>query len=443
MEERKKLHQLAIPIFIETLLFMLLGVADIFMLSQFDDKAAGAIGAANQVINILNLIFVIISAGTAVLVAQNVGAKRREDVERVSSVSLVMNLAIGLLVSVIMIFMGRIILLKVGVTPDLMKYASAYIKIVGGALFVQAVLNTVTAIIRSHGYTKESMLITVGMNILNVIGDAAFIFGLFGLPVLGASGVAIATTFSRVLATIVALIFLFRVVLPIEMFSYLKNKPMLALKKLIKIGFPSAMENMSYNLAQTVLMSIILINLGEMAYITRTYVWTLTWFVMIFSISIGQANQIMIGHLIGAGQIDEAYHTGLKNFKIAMFFSMLGGVVLFLFGRIFMGFYTDNQEIILLGAATLAVDAFLEPGRTFNIILIYGLRGAGDVIFPVVMAVISMWGIGVLSAYIFGVVLGYGLPGIWLGILLDEWFRGVSMLHRWNSKKWANKAMIG
>jgi Na+-driven multidrug efflux pump len=88
------------------------------------------------------------------------------------------------------------------------------------------------------------------------------------------------------------------------------------------------------------------------------------------------------------------------------------------------------------------VDAFLEPGRNFNLVLINGLRGAGDVIFPVVMAVISMWGLGVLGGYIFGVVLGYGLPGIWLGLLLDEWIRGICMLWIWNSKKWVKKAMV-
>ena len=88
MEKTKKLHQLAIPILIESLLFMLLGVADIFMLSQYDDMAAGAVGAANQLIGNMHIIFAIVSTGTAVLVAQNVGARRFKDVEKVASVSL-------------------------------------------------------------------------------------------------------------------------------------------------------------------------------------------------------------------------------------------------------------------------------------------------------------------------------------------------------------------
>jgi putative MATE family efflux protein len=441
-ETDKSLMQLAGPIFIEILLFMLLGVADIFMLSQFDDRAAGAVGASNQIIGNLNIIFAIISAGTAVLVAQNVGAGNEEEVERVCSVSLAVNLLIGLVVSGCMLGFGDLILRKIGVTPDLMQYASDYIMIVGGFLFFQAILNTLTAIIRSHGYARQSMFITVSMNVVNIIGDAVFIFGLFGAPVLGAKGVAIATTFSRICATFVALWFVHKKLVPTEMYTHLWDKPKIVFKKLFKIGFPAAMENLSYNLSQTALMSIILIKLGEVPYIARTYIWTIAWFAMLFSLAIGQANQIMIGQLVGAGKMEEAYQTGLKNFKIAMLFSVVGGVVLYFFGGRFMSFYTDNQEIIALGAATLAVDAFLEPGRTFNIVLINGLRGAGDVIFPVVMAVISMWGVGVLGGYVIGVRLGYGLAGIWVGLLCDEWFRGLCMLARWRGRKWTDKVMV-
>lgn len=439
MERQKRLIKLAGPIFVELLLAMLLGIIDIFMLSQYDDRAAGAVGASNQIINNLNLIFAIISAGTAVLVAQNVGANNKEEIEKVSAVSLIMNFIVGIIISLGMIVFGEPILKGIGVTPDLMHYAYEYTSIVGGALFFQAVLNTLSAIIRSHGYTKQSMYISAGMNIINIIGDAVFVFGLFGAPVLGVKGVAIATTFSRICAVIVAFVFLIRSMLSVKVFSRLKEKPMYILKELFSIGFPAAMENMSYSLSQTVLMSIILTNLGDMAYITRTYVWQISWLTAIFVIAIGQANQIIIGQLVGGGNIEEAYETGFSNLKIAMGFSIVGAIVLFFFGEALTGIFSKNPAILMLGGATLMVDAFLEPGRVFNVILINGLRGAGDVIFPVVMAMVSMWSFGVAGGYIFGVVLGFGLPGIWMGMVIDEWFRGICMFFRWKNRKWARR----
>ena len=439
---RKQLFRLAAPIFIETLLFMLLGVADIYMLSQYNDLAAGAVGAANQLINNLNLIFAIVSAGTAVLVAQNVGAKNKLEIERVSSVSIVMNLILGVCISLPMLIWGEEILHLMGVTSDLMVHAGSYIRIVGGALFLQALLNTAAVIIRSHGYTKQTMLISLGMNILNIFGDAVLIFGLFGAPVLGAKGVAIATTASRFLATLVAYGFLFKKVVPAEMFRHILDKPKQVLKNLVKIGLPAALENMSYSVSQTVVMSLILISIGEFSYVTRTYAWSICWFAFLFAIAIGQATQIMVGQSVGAKRIDEAYKIGLHNFKISFVLSLFTGLGLFLFGENLIGIYTDNPEIIAIGAATLAVDAFLEPGRTFNIVFINGLRGAGDVIFPVVMAMISMWILGVGVGYFFAVVMGLGLPGFWIGFALDEWVRGFSMYLRWRSKKWKDKSLV-
>ncbi|HHU91654.1 MAG TPA: MATE family efflux transporter [Halanaerobiaceae bacterium] len=438
----KKLHQLAIPILIESLLFMLLGVADIFMLSNYSDWAAGAVGAANQFIGNMHLLFAIVSTGTAVLVAQNVGARRYKAVEKVASVALVLNFFLGLIIGLTMIFFGNSILEKMGVTADLMAYASQYLTIVGGALFFQAILNTVTAIIRSHGHTRQTMYITVLMNIINILGDVLLIFGLFGFPELGVKGAAIATAFSKIIATIIALIFMFKKILPLKMFLSLKEKPLNELGGLIKIGFPSAMESMCYSLSQTAIMSIILINLGDNAYIARTYVMTIARFVMIFFNSIGQASQIMIGQLIGAARIEEAYETGLRNFKTAMFFTVLASSGMAILSRYLIRIFTDDPVIIKIAVPVMIVDAFLEAGRAFNVVLINNLRGAGDVIFPVMMAMFSMWLFGVLGGYVFGVTLGYGLIGIWVGNLLDEWLRGISMYFRWKGRKWTEKLVV-
>ena len=84
----------------------------------------------------------------------------------------------------------------------------------------------------------------------------------------------------------------------------------------------------------------------------------------------------------------------------------------------------------------------LEPGRTFNLVIINGLKGAGDVDFPVRMGIVSMWGIGVVFAFLFGVVLKLGVIGIWLGISMDEWIRGIIMYFRWKSKIWQSKVIV-
>ena len=104
-----------------------------------------------------------------------------------------------------------------------------------------------------------------------------------------------------------------------------------------------------------------------------------------------------------------------------------------------MGIFTDNQEIITLGSNILMVNIFLELGRTTNIILIACLRGAGDVFYPTGCAIFSMWFISVLGSYVFAVVLGLGIYGLWIAFAADELFRGIMMIIRWKGGKWRSK----
>ena len=445
----KKLSLLKIstPILFEMLLFMLLGVADTFMLSHYgtiemSTMSVDAVGMSNQIINNVNILFAFISAGTAVLIAQNIGAQNKREIKRIATVSLGMNLIIGILFSILLLWQGKALLSLLGLEGERLILGTKYITIVGGFIMIQALLNTVTAIIRSHGDTHITLRVTIAMNIMNVIGDAIFIYGLFGAPVLGVTGVAIATTASRFVALCILLIVLFKHYIEFSDLKLLLLRPFEEIKMLLKIGVPAAMENMSYSVSQTVILSLIMTNLTETAFTTRIYASQISWFILLFGAAIGQGTQIMIGQYVGAGQFEKAYKTGLKNFRIAFSLTIVLSLGLYLFGAQLIGLYTTDPKIIKLGATILIVDAILEPGRTSNLVIINGLRGAGDVFFPVIVGILFMWGIAVGLGYFFAVHLDLGLVGFWIGMALDEWLRGLVMLLRWKSGIWKTKVMV-
>lgn len=368
--------------------------------------------------------------------------QKLETVPKTVIVSLSVILIVGALCSFVLVVWNEAILGLIGVTEGLMPFGKTYLSIVGGFLFVQGVLNICTVSMRSYGHSKETLVITASMNVLNIIGDLLLGFGLLGLPALGVKGVAIATSFSRVVATVAALIYVFKRLIPPSALLYLKSFPRRILGKLLRVGIPSAMENMSYNISQLAVTSIILYNLGETMYITRTYVCTMLSISFVFSISIGMANQMLVGRLVGEEKYDEAFHECMKNFRLSFLLSLVVGATFYFFGHELMGIFTDDPVIIAWGGTVAMINAFLEPGRTFNIVIINGLRGAGDVIFPVVMAIIFMWLLAVGGGYFFGVILGWGLPGIWIGLLMDEWFRGLVIYGRWQGRKWATKSLV-
>lgn len=441
-ENKLSLIKLTVPIFIELLLFMTLGFVDVKVLSKYNEFAGAAVGAANQIISIFAILFSVISAATAILVAQNIGAGRRKEVSKITAISIVFNLFIGGICSILVLAFSEKLLGWVGVQGEMLSFANEYLKIVGSFLVVQAILNTLAAVIRSHGNTAASTKVTGVMNIMNISLDLIFVLGLFGMPVLGIKGVAIATSASRVLGLILMLVLLFRNYENRDLFKYLKETKLEDIIKIVKIGGPSALESGNYNISQIVITNIILVNLGSLDFATKTFVSNIVMFFFIFAIAVGQGNQILIGHLVGEKKFDKAHETCMKSLKVAMALCLTMSFIGIIFRYKLIGMYTDNQYIIALGATILLLDIFVEFGRCFNLVIINGLRGAGDTIFPVVMAVISMWGTSTLGAYVLGVKFGLGLLGVWIAFAADEIIRGICMLIRWKSGKWRNKSFV-
>ena len=207
------LIKLSWPIFVETILFMLLGMVDVLVLSRFDDLAASSVNTANQAVSVVTIVFTVISGAGGILLSQYLGAGRKKEAAKTAVLSIAMQLLAGLIVSLILLFFSQPILTFIGAKGQILQFAGEYLSIVGGFLFFQAVMNAMTVIMRSHGQTRLPMYVTVGINILNTLLDIIFVLGLFGLPKMGVTGVAIATVFSRILGTVVLGILLFRTIL--------------------------------------------------------------------------------------------------------------------------------------------------------------------------------------------------------------------------------------
>jgi putative MATE family efflux protein len=439
--KKMTLYALTWPIFIEILLHMLMGNADTLMLSQYSDDAVAAVGVSNQILSIVIVMFGFIAIGTAVLIAQHLGANEQRNAREVAVIATVGNLLFGLALSLVLFLFGKNFLVMMGLPPELMSDAYIYLVIVGGFSFTQALIMTFGSIIKSYGFTKDSMYVTIGMNILNVIGNYLFIFGPFGIPVLGVKGVAIATIISKVIGLVVLLWLLFRRVEGSLPFSRLFTLPIIHTKNLLKIGIPSAGEHLMYNASQLVITYFITL-LGTEALTAKVYTQNIMMFALLFGIAISQGTQIMIGHMIGAQKFEDAYKRCLTSLKLAIIISTCTAIALSTFAKPLFGIFTDNHSIIELGSLLILLTIILEPGRSFNLVIISSLRAAGDVKFPVYMGISSMWGVAVTISYILGIHFGLGLIGIWIAFIADEWLRGLIMLYRWKSKVWIKKSFV-
>lgn len=435
---KKQLNRLVIPILIETLLTFMLGGIDTFMLSQHSDDAVAAVGMDNQILQLVFLLFTIINAGTSVLCSQYFGARLHERFVTVSGVALLMNVVTGLITSLALVCYAEPILRFMGLRPELMSDGIPYLRIVGGFAFAQAITTTISAILRSANKPVYPMIVIAVVNVLNIIGNYTLIFGKCGMPALGAEGAAISTSISRVVSMLMLILMLQRKQIhsfPLRLF---RPFPYSEMRRLLKIGLPSAGENISYNLQQLVL--IFFINMiGNEALTARIYVGNIVMFVYLYAICIAQGNSIMVGNLTGMDKNNASYIVGKLSWHRGAMVSMLFSVICALCGPYIAGILTDNEEIAWLVCCCFWVDVLLEIGKCINIWATNTLRATGDIFFPFYLGIIVQWIVGVGCGYLFGIVFGFGLIGMWFAFALDENIRGLVFVHRWNSRKWVGR----
>lgn len=437
----KGVFRLAWPIFLQLLLAVSLGNIDTVMLSNYNHTAVGAIGNANTVLGFLTLAFSIISSATGIVVSQYLGAGKKEKMNMIYTVALSFNLVLSVVISAVVFLFSKNLLQIMQLPAEMLPEADAYMKIVGGTIFTQAMINALSQIFNSNGKTLFGMIISFGMNVFNICGNYLFLYGPFKAFGLGAAGAAVSTCVSRTLTVIIAFVYFYIVIKGRFSLKYLKPFPFDVLKSLLKLGIPTAGENISYNLSQLIITAFVN-TMGIVAINTKIYANLLSMFTYMIALSAATATQIIVGHRVGANDYDFAYKRVLKTLRFGLIVSISVAIANWLLSPFTFALFTDDKQVIALGSTIMLIAAVLEIGRTTNLVVITSMKAAGDVKFPTILAIFSMWGLSVALAYVLGIVFGMGLAGVWIGMAADEIFRGIVVLIRWFKGSWRGKNIV-
>lgn len=444
MVKKKRLHSdnelisLSWPIFVELFLRVIIGNINVLMISKYSESAVAAVGASNQILNLTVFIFGFVSVGTQIIIAQLIGAKRRERIQSVITTSLTAALVLGFLISAIFIFFSTYFLQWMQLSPELVEIGASYLKIFGGGMFLTSLTTTMIAIMRSHGFTKPALLVPLFASIIAVIGNFFALYGPFGLPVFGVTGMAVSSIVGNSVGLVIAIHLLHRHVRYRISFTNFKDFSFKNLKSVLSYGLPSSGEALSYQAAQVVVTTIVA-TLGQDALVAKSYVNAITQFVSLAAASLSQGTQIMIGRHVGAGEINRAYHRGIRSVKIGVILSVVITFLIWLFITPIMGVFTSSLTVLLIAKQVFLVDIFLEAGRAVNMILVGALNASGDVKYPLICSIIVLWIISLPFSYLLAIKFGLGLVGVWLAYAIDEILRSLLMLYRWKSDIWKSK----
>ena len=435
------LFSLTWPLFFDFALHFLTAALNTLMISRVSYQGVAALSVGNMVFELSITLFSFVSIGASVVITQYLGAKNRAAASDVVYSSIGFNLMVGI-VAALGVFSGAgLILHYMNLPADLIPDATLYLQIVGICLIPEAIAMCLAAGMRAHGFTKQAMWVTLLMNVITFAGNLLLLYGWFGVPQMGVAGVAISTVVGRLVGmSLMAYLFVKYTRIPLKLFEIIRPKKHL-LAKVFHIGLPAAGESISWMLQFMVVTAFVGL-MGEKALAAQALYFQICMFILLFGLSIGIGNEIMIGHMIGAKQYKAAETQMYRALKIGLVLTTIVAALATIFGENLVAIFTDEQDILVMVGQLFILTLFMEPGRTFNLIVINALRASGDARFPFVAGIISMWCIAVPLAYLFGIYLDLGLVGIWCALAIDEWTRGLIMLWRWRSGRWKSKSLV-
>jgi putative MATE family efflux protein len=431
------------PLFISLGLSLSLHFTDAIFLSRISDSAAAAAGAINPLLGATVVLFAAVGQAGASVAGRLQGAGRRSELPLTYYAMFGFNLAVGLLISAILLVLHPWVPGWLGLTGAAESAARTYMAVLGGFQVLKAVQLAYGNMLNSRGETRWVMVEAVATNVANIGLNLALSHGVLGLePTVGrVAGATVASLFFGMLFTIGVVHWRFRVRFPLscswaELWS--------ALRPVLKIGLPSASEPISYQLAQ-ITVNLLVISLGAAALATRTYV---TSFVMVSSVlwsfALGVGTQIAIAHRVGAGKLEEADAQLTRSLTYAVIGNGVCALLLAVLHRPLLGILTSDEEILRLAAPLFTIGVLVEMGRAVNIVAGGALKSAGDAKFSAVVGGSLMWLVGVPSAYYLGgsFGLGLGLTGVWLSMAIDEILRGVVNYRRWKAGHWRTTSAL-
>jgi putative MATE family efflux protein len=436
---RAALFPIAWPLFSELLLGIAVGLVGLALASRSSTAASGAFALANSVQATFFLLLRVISLGVSVTITQELGAGNRRMADETARAALGASSWVGLATAVGVAAFARPLLELLRAPSDVLPLATPYLQLLALALGLDAYNASMAAVMRAHLRPRDVLVNILSMHALHLVLCWPLMRGLGGVTGLGLPGFAVAMLVGRLFG-IAFHLHLWRrrlaLVPHIPDWWRLQGR---RLVPVLQIGLPGAAEGLAYRLALMFTIATVA-RMGTTALATQAYAMQLTYFTVLPGLSIGLATEILVGRLVGARQLGEAHRQARRSLATGVAVSVGVALVAALTARWTLRLFTNDPAIIGTAQALLWMTVLLEPGRTFNLVVINALRATGDARFPVAAGVSSMAIVMAGGAWLLGVHFGLGLLGVWVAYAADEWLRGLVMAARWQRRGWAPHA---
>lgn len=431
---------LAFPMLVSAILQNIQSLIDLFWVGRLGAAAVASVAMAGTVLMLLNPMLMGLSTGTVALVSRAVGARDLEEAGRATGQSLFLSILLGGLSAGVGWMVSRYVLTAMGAAPEVMEEGTRYLQVTFAGSFTVYMLFVCNAALQGAGDAHTPMYLMAAANIINIGVDPLLIFGIGPFPRLGVRGAALATVFAQALAAVAALKVLMegRSYLRVPWGHWRPNLPMAW--RIIRIGVPGTGQMFSRGLMSIVLMSVVA-TCGTAAVAAYGIGLRFHFIVLMPAFALGAAAATMMGQNLGAKKPERARKAVWLATLLDVAIMAVAAVVLTVGAPFLMRLFNHDSEVIAIGVRYLRVVSPFYLMVAVGIVLGRGLNGAGDTVAPMVITVITLWGLQVPAAIWLSRVINPPTDGVWWAIALAFVAQGLLMAVWFERGAWRHRAV--
>lgn len=446
---RKDVIKLTFPIVIEQIFLMSLGMVNTILASRIGEEAAAAIGIVDSINFIFIAFFSALAVGGTVVVAHYIGQCRVDEANNSAQQAIFSGIIISVILTILLFAFRHFIIITMfgSAEKEVLQNAYIYFNITVITYPFICMSTIATGVLRGAGDTKTPMNINIFINIINLVLSYILIYGLsikvIHIPGFGVLGAAVAISIARVVGTIIITIVLLRGTKLIKLSNIKGFKiDFPELKSIFRIGIPASIESLMFN-GGKLITQVFIVGMGTVSMAANYIANSITSFVMLFGTALTIAATTLVGQAMGKGDSKNAESTMDYIYKLSSVLIAFVSLILYWFIRPIVSLYTINPDIIDLTAYIISHYCFVAPVLwSISFVLPSGLKGAGDVKYTMITAIISMWIFRIVSGYVFAIPLKLGVQGIWYGMYADWAVRGILYYIRLKRGKWKNNVVL-
>ena len=434
----KQIFKLVAPIVIQNLLSAAVSSADVVMLNYVGQSSISAVSLASQYANILFMVFYGLGTGATMLSAQYFGKGDMKAIQVIEGIALRFSLLIALLFACLALLVPEPMMQIFTNDRELITIGASYLRFMSVSYLCWGITEVYLAILRSIGRVVISTAMNVLAFSLNIFLNAVFIFGLLGAPKLGAMGVALATSISRLIELFACFVvsFLSKDIKLDFRYMFVKNKALFS--DFVRLSLPALGNDIAWSVAFS-MYSVIMGHMGTDAVAANSFVTVVRNFGTILCFGTASAGGILLGNIIGMNKLEEAKDGARKVMKLTVATGIIGGLIVLGAMPIVLRYATLTEQAMHYLKYMMLINTYYVLGAAVNTTLIAGVfRAGGDSRFGFICDTITMWCYAVPLGFFAAFILK--LPVLWVYFLLctDEFAKWPWVLKHYRSMKWLN-----